>query len=59
MPTRMTHMEAGSNTSTIALRVVEDDGKGTRCQGYKWATLSLEDIDVDTWSSRLGCWTHG
>jgi hypothetical protein len=38
----------GSNTSTVALRVVEDDEEGTRCLGYNWATLSLGDINADT-----------
>jgi hypothetical protein len=41
-----THVEAGSNTCTVAL-VVKGDGKGTQCLG---------DILVNTgtWPSRLG-----
>jgi hypothetical protein len=40
--------------STIALHIIKGDEKGTRCLGYNWATLSLKDINVGTWSSRLG-----
>jgi hypothetical protein len=29
-------MEVGSDTSTIALRVIGDDEKGTQCWGYDW-----------------------
>jgi hypothetical protein len=40
-----TRAEAGSNTSTVALRDVGSDEKGTQCRGgggcYKWATLFL------------------
>jgi hypothetical protein len=32
-------VEAGSNTSTVALRVVGGDEKGTQCRGYNWDTL--------------------
>jgi hypothetical protein len=42
-------------TSTLALRVVQGDEKGTRCLGvYNWVTLSLGDMNTGTWSSRLG-----
>jgi hypothetical protein len=30
---RLTHVEAGYNTSTVALLVVRGDGKGTQCPG--------------------------
>jgi hypothetical protein len=32
-PATVSHVEAGWNTSTIALRVVEGDEKGTHCLG--------------------------
>jgi hypothetical protein len=37
-------VEAGSNTSTVALRVVRGDGKGTQCLpgGYKYGDLVLQ-----------------
>jgi hypothetical protein len=28
-------------------------------EGYKWATLSLGDINTGTWASGLGGWTQG
>jgi hypothetical protein len=34
---RESRVKAGSNTSTVALRVVGGDEKGTQC--YNWATL--------------------
>jgi hypothetical protein len=46
-------VEAGSNTSTVALRVVGGDEKGTQCLGYNWAALFLGDINKGTWPSRL------
>jgi hypothetical protein len=46
-------VQAGSNTSTVALRVVGRDEKGTQCLGYNWATLFLEDINMGTWPSTL------
>jgi hypothetical protein len=46
-------VEAGYNTSTVALRVIEGDEKGTRCLGVNWATLSLGDINTGTWDSKL------
>jgi hypothetical protein len=42
-------VEAGKNTPTTVLRVVEGDEKGTQCLGLNWASLSLGNI----WSSRL------
>jgi hypothetical protein len=42
--------EAGSNTSTISLRVVAGDEMRTQCLG---ATLFLGDINTGTWPSRL------
>jgi hypothetical protein len=47
-------VEAGSNTSSIALRVVGGDENGTQCLGYKWVILFLGDINTGTWPSRLG-----
>jgi hypothetical protein len=38
-------VEAGSNTSTVALRVVGGDEKGAQC---------LRDIKMGTWPSMLG-----
>jgi hypothetical protein len=32
---KIPHVEAGYNTSTVALRVLEDDEKGTRCVGVQ------------------------
>jgi hypothetical protein len=48
-------VEAGSHTTTVALRVVKGDGKGTQCLGYGWDTLFLRDINTETWPSWLGC----
>jgi hypothetical protein len=50
------HVEAGSNTSTVALRVVEGDEKGTRSWGRKWTNLSLGDIHRDL-VLQVGGWT--
>jgi hypothetical protein len=47
-------IEAGSNTSTVVLRVVWGDEKGTQCPGYSWATLFPGDVNTGTWPSRLG-----
>jgi hypothetical protein len=44
----------GSNTFTLALRVVGGDEKGTQCLGYNRAILFLGDINTGTWPSRLG-----
>jgi hypothetical protein len=46
-------MEAGSNTSTVALRVIGGDEKGTQCLGDNWATLFLRDINPETWPFTL------
>jgi hypothetical protein len=53
-----THAEVGSNTSTAALRVVQGEGKGTRCLGvqldhpvtggYKYGILALQVGGVST-----------
>jgi hypothetical protein len=51
---RVPHVEAGSNTSTVVLRVVGGDEKGIQCLGYNLATLFLGDINTGTWLSRLG-----
>jgi hypothetical protein len=47
-------MEAGSNTSTVDLRVVGGDEKETSARGYNWATLFLRDINKGAWISRFG-----
>jgi hypothetical protein len=48
-------VEAGYNTSTVALREVEGDEKGTGAWGYNWGTLSLGHINTGTWSLDLLC----
>jgi hypothetical protein len=54
MNTYGSNVVAGTNSSTVVLRVVEGDEKGTWCLGfYNWAILSLGDINTGTWSSRL------
>jgi hypothetical protein len=45
--------QAGSNTSTVALRVVEETRREPGVWGYNWAILSLGKINTGTWSSRL------
>jgi hypothetical protein len=47
-------VEAGSNTSTVALRVVGGDEKEPNAWGYNWATLFLGDLNTGTWRSRWG-----
>jgi hypothetical protein len=42
------------NTSTIALHVIEGNETESSAWGYNWAALSLEDINTETLSSRLG-----
>jgi hypothetical protein len=45
-PENSSRVEAGSNTSTVALRVVGGSEKGTQClEVYNWATLFLGDIN--------------
>jgi hypothetical protein len=46
-------VEAGSNTSTAALRVVGGDEKRTSAWGHNWATVFLWDINTGAWASRL------
>jgi hypothetical protein len=41
-------------TSTLALRVVKANGKGTHLRGYNWATISLGDIYTGTWAPGWG-----
>jgi hypothetical protein len=41
-------VEAGSNTSKVALRAVGGDEKGNHCLGYNWATLFLGDVNTAT-----------
>jgi hypothetical protein len=47
-------VEAGSNTSTVALRVVGDDEKEPSAWGYNRANHFLGDTNTETWPSRLG-----
>jgi hypothetical protein len=47
-------VEAGSNSSTVALREVGGDKKGTPCLGYNWDTLYLGDKSTETWPPGLG-----
>jgi hypothetical protein len=51
---RLSHVEAGSNTFTVALWIVEGDEKGPSAWGYSRATLFLGDINLGTLSSKLG-----
>jgi hypothetical protein len=44
----------GVETSTVTLRVVGGDKKGTQCLGYNRSTLFLGDINTGIWPSRLG-----
>jgi hypothetical protein len=46
-------VEAGSNTFTVALRVVGGDERKPSSWGYNQATLFLGDINTGTWPSRL------
>jgi hypothetical protein len=47
-------VEAGSNTSIVALQVVRGDENGTQCLRYNWVTLFMGDINTRTSPSRLG-----
>jgi hypothetical protein len=47
-------VEAGSNTSIVALQVVGGDEKEPSALGYNWATIFLGDINTGSWPSRLG-----
>jgi hypothetical protein len=48
-------MQAGWNTSTVALRAVRGYEKATQCPGrYNWATLFMGDLNTGAWRSRLG-----
>jgi hypothetical protein len=50
----------GLKNSPTVTRACRKRWLGTQCLGYSWATLSLEVINVETWSSRLGVgrWTN-
>jgi hypothetical protein len=41
-------------TSTVALRIVKGDGKGTQCRGYNWATLGSKLGESRIWDSPAG-----
>jgi hypothetical protein len=43
---KSSRVETGSNTSTVALRVVGGDEKGTSAWGYNSATVLLGDINT-------------
>jgi hypothetical protein len=47
-------VEAGSNTSALALRVVGGDKRGIQCLRGNWVTLFLGGYKYVTWPSRLG-----
>jgi hypothetical protein len=47
-------VEAGWNTPTVAQPVVGGDKREPRAWGYNRATLSLGNINMGTWHSRLG-----
>jgi hypothetical protein len=47
-------VDAGWITSTVTVRDIGGDEKGTQCLGYNWATLFLGYINTGTRSSRLG-----
>jgi hypothetical protein len=53
-PAAFSRVEAGSNNSTVVLRVVGGDEKGTQYLGYNWATLFLGGMNTRTWHSRFG-----
>jgi hypothetical protein len=42
--------EAGYSIFTVALLVLEGNEKGIHCPGYKWTTMSLGDVNAETWS---------
>jgi hypothetical protein len=45
---RLPRVEVGSNTSTVALRVVGGDEKERSAWRYNWATLLLGNINTGT-----------
>jgi hypothetical protein len=45
---------AEPNTSTVTLPVVGGDEKEPNAWGCNWATLFLGDINMGTWTSKLG-----
>jgi hypothetical protein len=47
-------VEAGLNTSTVALRVVGGDEKETSARGYNWATLLLRDTKYGDLALQVG-----
>jgi hypothetical protein len=47
-------VEAGSNTSTVAPRVVGGDVKGTQCLGVQLGHFVPRGIITGTWPSGLG-----
>jgi hypothetical protein len=47
-------VEAGSNTSTVSLRVVGGNEFERSAWEYNWAILFLGDINTGTWRSGWG-----
>jgi hypothetical protein len=47
-------VQSGSNTSTVALRVVGGDEKGIQCLEFNRAILFPGDTNTGTWPSRSG-----
>jgi hypothetical protein len=39
-------VEAGTNTSTVTLRVVGGDEKGPQCLGYNWVTMFQGNLNT-------------
>jgi hypothetical protein len=52
-------VEAGSNTSTVALRVVGGDGKGTRCLGAELGHHITGGHKYRDLVRHVGGWTQG
>jgi hypothetical protein len=50
----VSRVKAGSNTYTVALRVVGGDKKEPSAWGYNWDTLFLGDKNTRTWPYSLG-----
>jgi hypothetical protein len=47
-------VEAGSNTSTVALLVLRDDKREPSAWRHNWAILFLWDINTGIWTFGLG-----
>jgi hypothetical protein len=51
--TNVPHVEAGYNTSDVALCRKRRRKREHSARGYNWATLLLGDINTGDWPSRL------